>query len=102
MAETVARREAEASGEPVLRRMAAPMLKAASSLRLAAERPSEVPESFSGSAVVNWRDNGSESANFGLGSFSGIPEGVTGEIGTVYTHCADPTAAAPYEGMVCS
>ena len=81
-----------------------PFLKAAPKKLMlrAAVRPEEVPDSFSGTGTVTWRDAGSESSYFTLGGLSGIPEGAVNAPDSVSTHCADHTAAAPYEGMVCS
>ena len=95
---TVQKRQAAAEKE-VLPAQAS--LRKAAPRLLAAGRPSEVPESFSGTTVVNWRDNGSESSVFGLSDFPGLPAEAANEIGMIYTHCDDPTAAAPYEGMHC-
>ena len=81
-----------------------PLLKAAPKRQMlrSAARPDEVPDSFSGTGTVTWRDAGSESSYFTLGGLSGIPNGAVNAPDAVATHCADHTAAAPYEGMVCS
>ena len=64
----------------------------------AASAPANVVKSFSGNGSVVWRDQGSESFNFRLAFSSGAPAGLK----DATLGCADYSAAAPEEGMLCS